>query len=137
MTFPNTPPEIERYSREREESGKRLSEIMSTYNETIMEFNVRKEFPSEVAKIESIDIAIDAISDLSAVGVSKPRASAVEDGNIQIISRLDTPRTIAAEKKEQKTEVTSLTDIIINQPEEEAVVRRSKRILSRISAARN
>ena len=104
---------------------------MGTYNETITEFDVRKEFLSEVAKTESADIAIDAISDLSAVDVSTPRASAVEEGNIEILSRLDTPRTMAAETKEQKTEVPSLTDIIINQPEEEASVRRSKHIQSR------
>ena len=35
MTFPNTPQEIERDSKEREESRRRLSEIMSTNNETI------------------------------------------------------------------------------------------------------
>ena len=50
MTFPDMPQEIERDSREREESRKRLSEIMSTYNETITEFDARKEFLSEVAK---------------------------------------------------------------------------------------
>ena len=114
MTFPNTPQEIETDSREKEESRKRLSEIMSTYNETITEFDARKEFLSEGAKIESADIAIDTISDLSAIGASTPRASAVEEGNVEILSRLETPRTIVNEIKEQKAEVQSLTDIIIN-----------------------
>ena len=92
MTFPNMPQEIERDSREREESRKRLSEIRSTYNETITEFDARKQFLSKVAKIESADIAIDAISDLSAIGASTPQASTIEDGNVEILSRLDNPR---------------------------------------------
>ena len=42
--------------------------------------------------------------------------SAVEEADIKILLSLDTPITIAAETKEQKTEVPSLTDITINQP---------------------
>ena len=70
MTFPNTPQEVERDSREREESRKRLSEIMSTYNKTVTEFDARKEFLSEEAKIQNADIAIDAICNLSTVGTA-------------------------------------------------------------------
>ena len=117
MTFPNTPQEIEKDSREREESRKRVSEIMNTYSKIITEFDARKEFLSEVAKIENADIAIDTISNLTVVGSSTPQTCAdraVEEGNIKILSRLDTPRTIGAEKKEQKTEVSSMTDILIN-----------------------
>ena len=134
MTFPNTPEEIERDSREREDSRKRLSEIMSTYNEIITELDARKEFLSEVAEIENADIAIDTISNISAVGSNTPQASTgrgAEEGNIEILSRLDTPKTIPAEIKEQKPEVLSLTDILANQPEEEAAVRQSKHIQSR------
>ena len=82
-----------------------------------------------MAKFENADIAIDTISNLSVVGSSIPQTSAdtaVEEGNIEIFLRLDTPRNIAGETKEQKTEVSSLTNILINQPEEEAAVRQSK-----------
>ena len=105
MTFPNTLQEIRKDSREREESRKRLSEIMSTCSKTITEFDARKEFLSEMAKIENADIAIDTISNLSVVGSITPQTSddrAVEEGNIEILSRLDTPRTIITETKEQK-----------------------------------
>ena len=104
MTFPNTPQEIRQDSSEREESRKRLLEIMNTYSKTITEFDARKEFLSEVAKIENADIAIDNISNLSVVDSSTPQTNAdraVEEDNIKILSRLYTPRTISAETKEQ------------------------------------
>ena len=144
MSFLNILQEIEEQGKKRREAERRLSLTMEPYDQEFLAEDTRKELFSMIANAKS-DVAVDVISNLDEVGISDLKTddkkvksqnvtrvnSTVKKSNVDILLRVDVPKTISAKMMEEKTTLPSITDIIASSPDGKVKVRRLKRILEK------
>ena len=114
----------------REEANQGLTLAMQPYDEEFSAVEARKELLDAIVKADD-DVAIDVISNLNEVEMSKAKTdddSNVKEGNVAILSRLDTAQYISARAEEKKLPLPPLTDIIASSLDGKVRGRRSKRI---------
>ena len=104
MSFPSTPEQIREQAKIREETDKRFSLAMQSYDEEFSIAEARRELLESIDKEDS-EFAAGVISNLLENEIKKIKVdneSNVDEGKIAIFSRTDTAKNIPPKKKGKK-----------------------------------